>query len=204
MRADDVRGIPVGAIRIRAAAPSGPSSAALPFLCSASSSTLHTLSTRGALTTRGTLSTLRTRGTPAARRPSPFIGTHLRTRKRRTNALRLSRPEIHATNVSVLRCRVHDGRVFGIASRLKSIAAADDIPVAGPDSPAAQRSRRPAFRPVVLRSTADVVERLRVVDRHAVVLRHRNAGKKSKRRAFVVGFVQPAVVADQNVILVAR
>ena len=42
-----------------------------------------------------------------------------------------------------------------------------------------QRARRAAVRPVVLRAAADVVERLRVVDRHAVVLRHRDARRRT-------------------------
>jgi hypothetical protein len=49
-----------------------------------------------------------------------------------------------------------------------------------------------------------VVERLRVVDRDPVVLRNRDAREEPERRAFVVRFVKPAVVANQDVVLVTR
>ena len=62
----------------------------------------------------------------------------------------------------------------------------------------------PAERPVVLRAAADVVERLRVVHRHAVELRNRQVGEEPPRRAFVVRFVQPAVVGQEHVAPVRR
>ena len=107
--------------------------------------------------------------------------------------------QIEPRDVAVLRRGVDDVRILGIVARLEAVAAADDVPVAGADAPAIERARRAALRPVVLRAAAHVVERLRVVDRHAVVLRHRQVREEAERRAFVVGLVDAAVVADQDV-----
>ena len=115
-------------------------------------------------------------------------------------------PVRRSSRVTLPSCdvRVDDVRILGIAARLESVAAADDVPVARADAPAVQRARRAAVRPVVLRAAADVVERLRVVDRHAVVLRDRQAREEPERRALVVGLVDAAVVADQDVIPIGR
>ena len=91
-------------------------------------------------------------------------------------------------------------RILGIGARLKPVAAADDVPVGVAYAPAIHGARRTALRPVVLRAAADVVERLRVVDRNTVVLRHGQVGEKPERLTVVVGLVQPAVVSDEDVV----
>ena len=65
-------------------------------------------------------------------------------------------------------------------------------------------ARRPAEREVVLRAAADVVERLRVVDRDAVELRDRQVREEAPGLAFVVRLVEPAVVAEQDVVAIDR
>src|SRR5262245_31318319 len=216
MRADDVRRIPVRAIRVRASPAAATSAASLPGLRTSgtlstlgtpgtlvTSGALGTLSTPGALGTPGTLATHGPRGTPS-RLPSPFIRARLSTGERRTNALRLSGAQVETADVAVLRRRIDDVWILGIAPRLKPVTASHDVPIARANPPRAERSRWSALRPVVLRTAAHVVERLRVVDRYSVILRDRYTRDASERGTFVVRFVEPAVVADQKVSLIAR
>ena len=63
-------------------------------------------------------------------------------------------------------------------------------------------ARRNALRAVVLRAAVDVVKRQPVVHRHAIELRHRNIVEVPPGAAVVVAFVEPAVVAFDQVILV--
>ena len=49
-----------------------------------------------------------------------------------------------------------------------------------------------------------MVERLRVVDRHAVVLSHRDVREESERLSLVVRLVQAAVASDEKVVGVLR
>ena len=95
-------------------------------------------------------------------------------------------------------------RILRIDARLEAVAAADVVPVAGADAGAVERARRAADRPVVLRAAADVVERPRVVGRHAVELRQRQVGEVPPRLHAVVGLVEAAVVADDDVVGVDR
>ena len=177
--------------------------------CGAPCSTLRTL-----LRTRGTLSTR-----PRLQHPRTWRPCALRWRRRRRRVVaaaaearvlpataadgccaRCARPQVVAADAAVLRLRVNDARILRIAARLESVAAVDDEPVAGAHAPRLQRARRTAEGPVVLRAAADVVERLRVVDRHAVELRDRQVREEPPRLPFVVGLVEAAVVAEQDVL----
>ena len=60
------------------------------------------------------------------------------------------------------------------------------------------------MRPVVLRTAADVVERLRVVRAHAIELRQRQVGEVTERREVIEALVEAAVVADQDVLRIER
>ena len=92
----------------------------------------------------------------------------------------------------------------GSLRRLEAVAAADVVPVARADAGAVQRSRRTADAAVVLHAAADVVERPRVVDRDPVELRQRQVGELPPGLHVVVGLVEPAVVADHHVAVIAR
>src|SRR5260370_2447 len=79
----------------------------------------------------------------------------------------------------------------------EAVAAADVVPVAGPDAGAVLRARRAADRPVILRAAAHLVERPRLVRRDPVELRERQVGEVPPRLHAVVGLVHPAIVADE-------
>src|SRR5262245_46595478 len=133
MRADEIRCVPVDAIVGLTASPSSLSS--LSCASSPTTSALVIVAPRG----RRIL------------------------RLARTNALRLARGQVEPRDIAVLRRRINDVRILRIVARLKSVAAADDEPVARPDAPAVRRARRSAHGPVVLRAAAHAIERPRVV-----------------------------------------
>ena len=88
----------------------------------------------------------------------------------------------------------------GSTRALETIASSDADPVARPDAHAIERARRAANRTVVLRAAADVIERLRIVGRHAIELRQRQIREVPERLQAVPRLVEPAVVRDDVVL----
>src|SRR4051812_45534632 len=87
-----------------------------------------------------------------------------RGRRARTDVHGLSGPQVEALQVPFLRLRIDDVGVVGIDAALETVTAADVEPIAGADAGAVRGARRALDRSVVLRATADVVERPRVVE----------------------------------------
>ena len=196
MRADDVRRVPVDAIPAATAA--APAAA-----CAATSgSALRS----GALRAAGLLLLLllrRLRRLLCALRRR----IHRRPRRRPTRGIEArgaAGATVETGQTAALRRRVDDVRIPGIGPRLEPVASADQIPVARANAERVRRPRRTAHREVVLRAAADGVERLFVADADPVVLRDGQIREEPPRLAVVVRLVDAAVVADQNVVRVAR
>src|SRR6185295_12882056 len=105
-----------------------------------------------------------------------------------------------AAEAAVLRLGVDDVRVLGIHLRLEAVAALGDEPVRIADAVLVVGARRSAEAEVVLGAAVDVVERLVVVEAHAVELRDRQVALEVPARAAVPGLGEAAVAADQQVI----
>src|SRR6188472_1653775 len=115
MRADEVRRVPVRAVRGTAPA----------------TGALRVSSSRSSRLSRP--SCLSDPACPS--RPLVTLARRRRCRLPRPNVLHLAGAQIEPRDVALLRLRVNDIRIVGIAARLKSVAAADDEPVAGADAP---------------------------------------------------------------------
>ena len=103
-----------------------------------------------------------------------------------------------------LRFRVHGVGIGRIDARNKSIAAGGDVPVRVHDAVHIARSRRAAPAEVILRAAVDVIKRRGVIDVDIVELKRRQVRFELPELAAVVGFVDAAVAADEDVIGVAR
>ena len=199
MRADDVRRIPVHAIGAPA-----PATTTLPAALGA----LRRLNRRRCRRARGTRRARRAR---VAAAPLRLPARHLvvaaaaeALRARGTNRSADAGAQVQTGDAAVLRRRVDDVGILGIVARLEAVATGHDVPVARAHAEPAHVARRTAEGEVVLRPAADVVERLGVVDREAVELRDGQVREETPRRALVVRFVEPAVVAEQDVVAVRR
>ena len=112
--------------------------------------------------------------------------------------------QIEPAQSTFLQLGVDNRRILRIHAGLESVAAADAVPIARPNARAVERPRWPAYRSVVLRAAANVVERPRVVRGHAIELRERQVGEVPPRLHAIVGLVEAAVVPDDDVIPIAR
>ena len=110
---------------------------------------------------------------------------------------------VEARNHPVLQLRDDDVGVLGVDHRVESVAPEGYVPVRIAYA-AAQRLRRPAQRVVVLRAAVDVVERLVVGGRDLVELGQRQVGEEVPVLAEVMSLVQPAVVAEDQMLGVVR
>src|SRR5262249_21614822 len=89
---------------------------------------------------------------------------------------------------------------LGIDAGLHAVAAADTNPIAGANAGTSERARWAALRAVVLGAAVDVVKGQRVIDGYAVRLQAGQICEIPPGRSAVVGFVQTAVVADEQVV----
>ena len=146
---------------------------------------------------RGESQCQRPKRVPATTAGPPFAFCAFGRTDVRWPVRRSSRAEI-----TFLRLHVDDVGVVRVDAGLEAVAATDRIPVAGADTDAIDRARRSTDGAVVLCSTADGVERPRIVHVHPVELRQRHVGEVPPGLHSVVGFVEPAVVAQDHVVLV--
>ncbi len=116
-------------------------------------------------------------------------------------SISLAARAVVADQTAVLPLAVDDVRVrSGSIDGLVAVAADGDEPVLVRDARAVERARRAAQRVVVLGAAVDVVEGLRVVDRHPVELGDRQVLEEALGRAAVEGLVDAAVAADEEVV----
>ena len=111
---------------------------------------------------------------------------------------------VEADDRAVLRHGVDGVRVGRVDARLHAVRAADAAPVAGANAGLVASAGRAAHRAVVLRAAVDVVERGGVVHGDAIELRARERVEVPPGLAAVVRFVEPAVVARDQVQGVGR
>ena len=200
VRADDVRRVPVDAIGAARGRRGRPAGRPARLAASAPAALPARLAHRGARRARVAAAALRL----PARHLVVAAAAAEALRARRTNRPADAGAQVEARDAAVLRRRVDDVGILGIVARLEAVAAGDDVPVARAHAEAAHVPRRAAEGEVVLRPAADVVERLGVVDREAVELRDGQVREEAPGRALVVRLVEPAVVAEQDVIAVRR
>src|ERR1019366_6872497 len=110
--------------------------------------------------------------------------------------------EVEAHAVDLLGAGVDDGGIVLVGARLVAIAAAGVHPIGSADAGAVGSPRRDALRAVVLGAPVNVVKRQAVVHRHAIELRHRNVVEVAPGAAVVVGLIESAVVAFDQVLRV--
>ena len=135
--------------------------------------------------------------------PVPAQGRVVRPRLRLDVDL-LARLPVEPHEGAVLRLGVDDVGVPRLDGGEEAVAPLRDEPVLVQDAVDVVGPRRAAEGGVVLRAAVDVVEGLRVVDRHPVELRHREVRLELPRRAAVPRLVDAAVVAVQEVVGVLR
>src|SRR5215831_7439250 len=112
----------------------------------------------------------------------------------------LPRLQIKAVAADILGARVDSARILVVDTRLETIAAAGVEPVASTNAGAIDSPRGHALRSVILRTAIDVVEGQSIVDGHAVELGDRKIVEVTPRAAVIVGFVEAAIVAFEQVI----
>ncbi len=130
-------------------------------------------------------------------------GRRRRKRWRRPDRSRRAGAQVVAIGVAVLRLRVADRPIARIVRRVEAVAAADAIPVGVHDAGGAPHRAWTAPRAVVLQAAADVVG-LPHVHADRVELAERREADLFPRLALVVADVEAAVVADDEVLIVAR
>ena len=162
---------------------------------------------------------------PSVRRPEDLVGTGvndlgivrrmddrripvpaqgwLAGRRLRTNRHRLAGDAIDPDHVAVLRFAVDHARVDGILEHHEPVAALDCRPVMVGDAGRAADRAGAAPVVVVLHAAADVVRRRHVVA-HVVEEPDGQVGKERPGLRLIVGRRQSAVVADDDVVGVAR
>ena len=120
----------------------------------------------------------------------------------RSNAYAAASAQIQTLHRAALRLGIDDVVISRIDLRVKTVTAADAIPVSIRDS--VLKAARLAWttpRAVVLQTAVDVI-RLTHVNSDRVELRGGNRIDKLPRRALIVADVQAAVVSDHQVVAV--
>ena len=82
-----------------------------------------------------------------------------------------ARGAVGADQVALLPLRIHNVRVARFSSRLVSVAKERHKPIGVANAVDVGGARGATVRIIILRAAVDIVERLRVVDRHFIVLR---------------------------------
>src|SRR5258708_5744995 len=111
--------------------------------------------------------------------------------------------QIAPVNVAILRFGIHDPWLDGIASRVKSVATVNHVPIFIGDAVARQRLARPAPAPAVLQAAANGVRLLRLHG-HLVKVGDGYGVVEIPRSPAVGAPVDSAVAAGDNMIRVRR
>src|SRR5690606_3365257 len=127
----------------------------------------------------------------------------VRLRCARTDRPAVTTAKVDAVRVAVLGFRIDHQRVGGILGGVEAIATADTEPVVVEDPDVVPDGARAAPAAVVLQAAADVVRLLHVgADRIELPDSHQR--DRFPRLSLVVRDVEPAVVAEEDVVVVLR